>query len=72
MTEQEPAAAAAAPGAPTPAQLLALKAAIANAATLEEVRRLETALATGHMPSDFQFSEGQAAGAEGAAAMDQD
>lgn len=39
--------------APTPAQMLALKAAIANAATLEEVSRLERALTTGQMPSDL-------------------
>ena len=35
---------------PTPEQLLALKAAIANAATLEEVTRLEQALTTGIVP----------------------
>lgn len=39
--------------APIPAQMLALKAAIANAATLEEVSRLERALTTGQMPSDL-------------------
>jgi hypothetical protein len=33
--------------------MLALKAAIANAATLEEVSRLERALTTGQMPSDL-------------------
>ena len=38
---------------PTPQQLLALKAAIANAATLEEVTRLENALTTGIVPSDL-------------------
>ena len=38
---------------PTAAQLLALKAAIANAATLEEVQRLETALTTGIVPSNM-------------------
>lgn len=40
---------------PTPQQLLALKAAIANAATLEEVQRLETALTTGIVPSDLKL-----------------
>lgn len=40
---------------PTAAQLLALKAAIANAATLEEVQRLETALTTGIVPSDLKL-----------------
>ena len=39
---------------PTPQQLLALQAAIANAETLEEVARLENALSNGVMPSDFQ------------------
>ncbi|BDA46864.1 U2 small nuclear ribonucleoprotein A' [Coccomyxa sp. Obi] len=38
---------------PTPQQLTAIKAAIANAATLEEVARLEEALRTGHMPSQL-------------------
>eukprot|EP00232_Nephroselmis_pyriformis_P007772 CAMPEP_0182885642 /NCGR_PEP_ID=MMETSP0034_2-20130328/19729_1 /TAXON_ID=156128 /ORGANISM="Nephroselmis pyriformis, Strain CCMP717" /LENGTH=255 /DNA_ID=CAMNT_0025018917 /DNA_START=190 /DNA_END=957 /DNA_ORIENTATION=- len=36
---------------PTPQQLLAIKMAIANAATLDEVSRLENALKTGVMPS---------------------
>ena len=40
---------------PTPQQLLALQAAIANAETLEEVARLENALSNGVMPSDFQI-----------------
>lgn len=44
-----------APAGPTAAQLLALKAAIANAATLEEVQRLETALTTGIVPSDMKL-----------------
>ena len=38
-----------------PEQLLALKAAIANAATLEEVTRLEQALTTGIVPSDMRL-----------------
>lgn len=36
------------------AQKTAIEAAIANAATLEEVSRLEKALATGQMPSEIQ------------------
>jgi U2 small nuclear ribonucleoprotein A' len=43
------------PTGPTPQQLLALKAAIANAATLEEVARLEQALTTGILPSDMKL-----------------
>mmetsp|Transcript_8650 Transcript_8650/g.14910 ORF Transcript_8650/g.14910 Transcript_8650/m.14910 type:complete len:333 (+) Transcript_8650:56-1054(+) len=53
----QPAKAVAAPAAarkgPTPEQLIAIKAAIANAATLDEIRRLEEALTTGHLPSEF-------------------
>ncbi|KAK9919002.1 hypothetical protein WJX75_008625 [Coccomyxa subellipsoidea] len=52
---------------PTPQQLTAIKAAIANAATLEEVARLEEALRTGHMPS--QLTENGVNG--GAAAMEE-
>lgn len=36
---------------PTPESLTAIKAAIANASTLEEVQRLEKALKTGIVPS---------------------
>ena len=43
------------PSGPSPEQLLALKAAIANAATLEEVTRLEQALTTGIVPSDMKL-----------------
>eukprot|EP00899_Mesostigma_viride_P012627 jgi/Mesvir1/21365/Mv20849-RA.1 len=39
--------------APTPEQVTAIKAAIANAATLEEVSRLEKALKSGVLPSEF-------------------
>jgi U2 small nuclear ribonucleoprotein A' len=38
---------------PTPEQLTAIKAAIAAASTLEEVRRLEQALTTGQLPSQL-------------------
>ena len=38
---------------PTPVQLLALQAAIANAATLDEIQRLEAALTSGQMPSEL-------------------
>lgn len=51
---------------PTPEQITAIKAAIANAQTLEEVQRLETALTTGHLPSESQVD-----GENGAAAMDE-
>mmetsp|Transcript_35055 Transcript_35055/g.91045 ORF Transcript_35055/g.91045 Transcript_35055/m.91045 type:complete len:274 (+) Transcript_35055:205-1026(+) len=53
-------AAAAKPAGPTPAQLTAIQAAIANAQTLEEVTMLEEALATGVMPSGMDL--GAAAG----------
>ena len=42
---------------PTPAQLLALQAAIANAATLDEIQRLEAALTSGQMPSELDGRE---------------
>ena len=45
----------------------AIKAAIANASTLEEVRRLEDALKTGHLPSEVQVGEG----GNGTAAMEE-
>ena len=41
---------------PTSAQLTSIKAAIANAATLDEVQRLENALKTGNVPSEFRVS----------------
>ena len=62
LAEAEEAAAAAAPAVsvpskgPTAAQITAIKAAIASAATLEEVQRLENALKTGHVPSEVQVS----------------
>lgn len=43
---------------PTPRQLMALRAAIAAAATLDEVARLEKALTTGVLPADLQLEEG--------------
>jgi U2 small nuclear ribonucleoprotein A' len=52
------------PGKPSQAQLIAVKAAIANATTLEEITRLENALTTGHLPSEFQEDAGTAAGGE--------
>ena len=51
---------------PTDAQLTAIKAAIANAATLEEVQRLENALKTGHVPSQVQVGPAALATADGA------
>jgi U2 small nuclear ribonucleoprotein A' len=56
--------------APTQNQLLAIKAAIANASTLEEVQRLEKALQSGVMPSELA-NGGQHAGDGGQAAMDE-
>ncbi|KAK9835984.1 hypothetical protein WJX81_003873 [Elliptochloris bilobata] len=56
---------------PTPEQLTAIKAAIANAATLEEVARLESALRTGHLPSQAADTA-HAANATGVAAMDEE
>lgn len=45
---------------PTPEQITAIKSAIAAASTLEEVRRLEDALKSGHMPSDLRTQDGSA------------
>ena len=39
---------------PSPEQITAIKAAIANAQTLEEVQRLENALTRGQLPSELQ------------------
>ncbi|XBH74860.1 hypothetical protein VPH35_101729 [Triticum aestivum] len=39
--------------APTPAQITAIKAAIINSQTLDEVTRLEKALSTGQVPAEF-------------------
>lgn len=39
---------------PTAQQLIAVKAAIANASTLEEIQRLESALVSGSLPSEFK------------------
>ena len=44
---------------PTPAQLTAIRAAIANAATLEEIQRLEKALTSGNVPGgDADMADG--------------
>ncbi|KAL1359730.1 hypothetical protein HN51_005065 [Arachis hypogaea] len=40
--------------APTPEQIIAIKAAIVNSQTLEEVARLEKALKSGQLPADFE------------------
>ncbi|KAK4265100.1 hypothetical protein QN277_026196 [Acacia crassicarpa] len=40
--------------APTPEQIIAIKAAIVNSQTLEEVARLEKALKSGQLPEDFR------------------
>lgn len=54
---------------PTPEQITSIKAAIAAASTLEEVRRLEDALRTGHLPSEMSIDGAPAA--NGAAAMEE-
>lgn len=54
-TDEEQAQQSGKPRQPTAEQITAVKAAIANAQTLEEVRRLEEALKKGHMPSEFEF-----------------
>lgn len=46
------------PSAPTPEQILAIKAAIVNSQTLEEVARLEQALKSGQLPADLNISDG--------------
>ncbi|KAG6390702.1 hypothetical protein SASPL_148441 [Salvia splendens] len=46
------------PAAPTPEQILAIKAAIVNSQTLEEVARLEQALKSGQLPAEFNISDG--------------
>jgi U2 small nuclear ribonucleoprotein A' len=51
--------------------MTAIKAAIAAASTLEEVRRLEDALRTGHLPSEITIGGGEGEAANGAAAMDE-
>ncbi|KAL9233961.1 hypothetical protein vseg_008891 [Gypsophila vaccaria] len=43
--------------APTPEQILAIKAAIVNAQTLEEVARLEKALKSGQLPADLKIPD---------------
>lgn len=45
------------PSAPTPEQILAIKAAIVNSQTLEEVARLEQALKSGQLPADLNISD---------------
>lgn len=67
------AAAAAKPtAAPTAEQLTAIKAAVANAQTLEDAWRLEQALKAGTMPSELaQREEQQQQQQDGAAAMDE-
>ncbi|KAL3835438.1 hypothetical protein ACJIZ3_010174 [Penstemon smallii] len=45
------------PVAPTPEQILAIKAAIVNSQTLEEVARLEQALKSGQLPAEFNNND---------------
>lgn len=66
QAEAAAAPAAEAPGirkGPAPEQATAIKAAIAAATTLEEVRRLEEALKTGHLPSEVAVGAERPAGA---------
>ncbi|GLI68001.1 hypothetical protein VaNZ11_012322 [Volvox africanus] len=63
------AAAARATAAPSQEQLVAIKAAIANAQTLEEIHRLEEALKTGLLPSEIRV-EGRDGGKGTAAAVE--
>ena len=58
---------------PSPCAQAGAQAAIANAATLEEVARLESALRTGHLPSQVADAAAHAAKADagGVAAMDE-
>ncbi|KAL3529021.1 hypothetical protein ACH5RR_008343 [Cinchona calisaya] len=49
------------PAAPTPEQILAIKAAIVNSQTLEEVARLEQALKTGQLPADLNIGDSDVA-----------
>lgn len=45
------------PSAPTPEQIIAIKAAIVNSQTLEEVARLEQALKSGQLPADLDLGD---------------
>ncbi|XP_075491585.1 U2 small nuclear ribonucleoprotein A'-like [Primulina tabacum] len=58
------------PVAPTPEQILAIKAAIVNSQTLEEVARLEQALKSGQLPADLNFSESNSLPKKGSAQPD--
>ncbi|XP_073526436.1 uncharacterized protein [Phyllobates terribilis] len=51
--------------APTPEQIIAIKAAIVNSQTLEEVAMLERALKSGQIPSDLKIPEGDAMAVDG-------
>ncbi|GAB4845819.1 hypothetical protein Ancab_039228 [Ancistrocladus abbreviatus] len=46
--------------APTPEQIVAIKAAIVNSQTLEEVARLEKALKSGQLPADLKIADTEA------------
>ncbi|KAK6923623.1 hypothetical protein RJ641_009823 [Dillenia turbinata] len=46
--------------APTPEQIIAIKAAIVNSQTLEEVVGLEKALKSGHLPANLKFGDNDA------------
>jgi hypothetical protein len=53
LTEATDAAVAKLVKGPTPAQLMAIKAMIASATTLEEVQRIENAVKSGNLPSEI-------------------
>ncbi|CAI0393298.1 unnamed protein product [Linum tenue] len=54
---------------PTPEQIIAIKAAIVNSQTLEEVARLEQALSTGQLPADLKLFDEVPQSGEKAEAM---
>lgn len=58
--------------APTPEQITAIKAAIVNAQTLEEVARLDKALQSGQIPADFIIPSSNDANTTSALAKDDD
>ncbi|XP_068661121.1 U2 small nuclear ribonucleoprotein A'-like isoform X1 [Aristolochia californica] len=55
---------------PTPEQIIAIKAAILNSQTLEEVARLEQALKSGQLPTDLQDPDDDMASADTSAKND--
>lgn len=60
-TEEPKADQASKPVGPTPEQIIAIKAAIVNSQTLEEVARLEQALKSGQLPADLNIGDNDVA-----------